>query len=439
MLQLQAAAIDMCRISKLLVRYNIKASITNQAITLEGDISEEMLTKLCSSIDIDSVQNFVSESTQYNVYEEMPFSKSEETIQNENKKESEQVEEPIQSETVEEPEVSEETIQSKTVEEPEEIEEVIQSETVEESEKVTESIQAEEVEESTEDIEEHQLIYPVVKRGQVYWCDVDFDSGVEEEKDHKIRPVIIVSNDIVNMEPQSKYVKVIPCSTTSTWLPWNYHFRFTDEIMIEKVEEAIDNRFSNAYAILSKPVNKNRLVKYIGTMTPKFMDKMQDIIDEAYALKRNVKTVVKKETVYVNRPVLQKAPVNHQSQKQIEESNAIRKQLLEFVDSTELQKVLQSDWPNHTKVQKIIELYGFDINQNGVTYLLKAINLSIGQSYFNLETLSEQVSKKVGIAKEEVMRLIVARVKERFGYKKAPTIDFIRLVNSLLLRQEEEK
>ena len=50
---------------------------------------------------------------------------------------------------------------------------------------------------------------------------------------------------------------------------------------------------------------------------------------------------------------------------------------------------------------------------------------------------SLSVSKEESIDKEEVKCLIVARVKETFGFRKAPTVDFIRLVNSFLLKQED--
>ena len=57
MLQLQTKSIDICRISKLLVKYKVKASITDSVITLDGDVSDELLTELCGSIDINSVHN----------------------------------------------------------------------------------------------------------------------------------------------------------------------------------------------------------------------------------------------------------------------------------------------------------------------------------------------------------------------------------------------
>ena len=77
MLQIQTKSIDIWRISKLLVKYNIKASITDSAITLEGDISEDLLSKLCNEINIIKVQNFISPESQ-----EMPSTQNQKKIQN---------------------------------------------------------------------------------------------------------------------------------------------------------------------------------------------------------------------------------------------------------------------------------------------------------------------------------------------------------------------
>ena len=81
-------------------------------------------------------------------------------------------------------------------------------------------------------------------------------------------------------------------------------------------------------------------------------------------------------------------------------------------------------------------MFGFDLKKNGVQYLLKAIITSPKNDYFNVETLSESVSQEEGIDQKEIKRLIIARVKETFGFRKAPTIDFIRLVNIFLEKQE---
>ena len=89
------------------------------------------------------------------------------------------------------------------------------------------------------------------------------------------------------------------------------------------------------------------------------------------------------------------------------------------------------------KDEEILKLFKFDLEKTGVSYLLQAILISTQNAYFNLETLCEEISKNTHIKKEEVERLIVARIKERFGFKKSPAIDFIRLVKSVLTQKED--
>jgi len=411
-LQLQTKNIDICRISKLLVRYNIKASITDQVITLEGEISDELLSQLCGDINIYSVQNFTSEETQLNVHEEITLSESEELMQLEPVKEMEEIVEQIQT--------VEENIENETVEEP------VPDETVEEV-KVTPNIK------------EYELLYPVVKRGQAYWCDLEYDDP-ECVEHHKIRPVIIISNDEMNSNKNHRNVTILPCSTKTKYYPYNYHFKFTDEIMIEKVDNKVDYSFTNADGHCIQTVDKKMLREYIGTMNSEFMEKMQDIIDSALSLKRKVKTIVKEEKVQFNRSVPNKRTVaKTEVPPKRPDANLIEEQLLSFVDINELNQISQSKSSISSKTEEMLKLFGFNLERNGVQYLRQAIIYSVKYLYFNIETLSQEVSRKTGIHKEEVIRLIVARVKERFGFKKAPTIDFIRLINSFLLKQEEEK
>ena len=61
MLQLQSKKLDICRISKVLVKYNVKASIVNDVITLDGDISDDLISNLLDGIDIHIVRNFMDE------------------------------------------------------------------------------------------------------------------------------------------------------------------------------------------------------------------------------------------------------------------------------------------------------------------------------------------------------------------------------------------
>ena len=57
-----------------------------------------------------------------------------------------------------------------------------------------------------------------------------------------------------------------------------------------------------------------------------------------------------------------------------------------------------------------------------------------------METLCENISKdESDIEKDEIKRLIIARVKERFKLGKSSTISFIRLINGFLTKKEDEQ
>lgn len=383
MLQLQTKVIDIVRISKLLVKYNIKASITDSTITLDGDISDELLTQLCDSIDINAVQNFISQE---------PLYVSKETV-------------PIKSEK---------HSQSNVVEQPQEVD------------------ATQEVPTLSHHISEYDLIYPEVKRGEVYMCDFGEPYGSEQGLR---RPAIIVQNDVGNLH--SPTTIVIACTTQpKKSLPVHINTTFSSSNMIDFDITRVSSAEDVIMAEQIQTVDKTRLRKYIGTLTPEFMKTIQDKIDISLHLSRKVKTIVKTETIYVDRPVPEKVTVDPDEPRERKDVNMVQVQLLSFVDINELLKISQSNSTDEIKAQKILELFGFDFKRNGVQYLLKAIISSPKDAYFNLETLSESVSHKEGVDKEEIKRLIVARVKETFGFKKAPTIDFIRLVNNFLLKQE---
>ena len=90
------------------------------------------------------------------------------------------------------------------------------------------------------------------------------------------------------------------------------------------------------------------------------------------------------------------------------------------------------------KVNILLELFGFDASRRGVDFLNQAIFASLRCQYYNLETLSNLVNKNnSSVPPAEIQRLIVARVKENFKMKKAPTSDFIRLINNLIKTKGE--
>lgn len=344
-LQLHAKAIDICRISKLLVRYNIEASITDSVITLDGDISDELLTQLCGNMDINAVQNFSSS-------QEPSYVSS-----------------------------------------------------------------------------EYDLIYSEVKRGEVYLCD--FGEPYGSEQGFK-RYAIVIQNDAGNLH--SPTTIVIPCTTEhKKKLPVHLYCTFSSRNMLDYDLERVGTAENVIMAEQIQTVDKTRLRKYLGTLTPEFMKIIDGKINISLHLGREVKNIVKQEEMYGDKSKILFETEEPQERKDV---NIIQVQLLSFVNINELLKISQSNSTDEVKVQRILDLFGFDCKKNGVQYLLKAIIASPKNDYFNLETLCESVSRKENIDKEEIKRLIVARVKETFGFRKAPTIDFIRLVNIFLLKQE---
>ena len=393
MLQLQTKANDICRISKLLVKYNIKASITDSVVTLNGDVSDELLTQLCAEIKINAVQNFISQEPLY-VPKETSFIKSEERIPTE------------------------------VVDKPKQVEATVMEET-----KQVETTQATPT--LSHNLSEYDLIYSEVKRGEVYLCDFGEPYGCEQGF---MRYAIIIQNDDGNL--YSPTTIVIACTTEQKKnLPVHFHCTFSSENMIDYDLTRVGSAKNVIMAEQIQTVDKTRLRKYLGTLTPEFMKIIEDKINISLHLSRKVKTIEKK--VYVDRPVPQKTIIDTESPKERKDVNMVQVQLLSFVDINELLKISQSNSTDDIKAQRILELFGFDFKQNGVQYLLKAIIASPKDAYFNLETLSESISKTESIDKEEVTRLIVARIKENFGFRKAPTIDFIRLINNFLVKQEE--
>ena len=189
-----------------------------------------------------------------------------------------------------------------------------------------------------------------------------------------------------------------------------------------------------------RTIDKTRLRKFLGTMTPEFMNEMQDIIDISLNLQRKEKVITKTEKVYVDKPVYINVPADTNTPKERKDLNMVQIQLLSLVDVKELFKIAQTRYSDKIKAERILELFGFNMQKNGVKYLFKAILISPKDAYFNLETLCDSVAKSEhNVEKDEIKRLIVARIKEQFKFRKSPTIDFIRLVNSFLIKKEDEQ
>ena len=380
MLQLQTNTINVCRIGKLLAKYNIKASITDSLITLDGDIPDDLLTQLCNEISINFITKFVSNEP---LSENTSCVNSEE-IENESKVEAAQI---------------------------------------------------------CSDSSKFDLIYPEVKRGEVYECDFGTPHGSEQGF---LRYAIVIQNNLGN--EFSPTTIVIACSTEPKKdLPVHLYSTFSSKNMSDYDLNRVGTSENVIMAEQIRTVNKTRLRRYVGSLTPEFMEQIEEKIYISLDLKPK-ETIVEKEVfvdkivekkVYVDKIVPLKEETDVKPQKEQRDINMVQVQLLSFVNINELIKISQSKSTDEIKAKKILELFNFDFTKKGVEYLLKAIIASPKTNYFNLETLSDIVSKEENDDKDEIKRLIVARVKENFGFRKAPTIDFIRLINNFLSKQED--
>lgn len=365
MLQLQSKTIDICRISKLLAKYNIKATINNSTITLDGDISSQLLNQLCDITDIITIQNFTSEE-----------------ILSDIQKTSSIYDEKIEKE--------------KNYQIPTEL---------------------------PSNISPNNIIYTNIKRGQVYWCDFGNPYGCEQGG---LRPAIIIQNNDINSHSNSIIVVPSSISANKKNLHFHYHSILSEKTLIDYDPKKIRTAKSAILTDQIRVIDKSRLISYIGTLKPQYLLEIQNKINFVIHSNTEIKSTVKNK----------KENTNVSNIKIIKQFNETQLKLLSFVDYDKLFIISQSDFSVEDKIKKILKLFGFNLKQNGVEYLLKAIEISLKNTYFNLEILSESVSKNTGVEKGKIERLIVARVKENFNSKKAPTIDFIRLINIVLAKQE---
>lgn len=401
LLQLFVDKVNVGQISKILVKYNIKATIKDSTITIYGTIPEDLASQLYSNTHIIAFNNY-DDGQGYSSIEAPTASGN-------------VINADMFSET--RPDITEETT----------VDEVV---TYNNSNATENS--------------KFLLRYPKVKRAEVYLCN--FGETLEHEQAGK-RYAIIIQNDDGNQ--YSPNTIVLPLTTQhKPNLPVHYIFKFSSENMVDYSNAKVSEKNNVALGEAITTISKSRLIKYLGTMTEDFIDeKIQPIIDRSLGLKRKtetvtvskpeVKTVIRTKTVYVEKDsdAVQMAIATYR------DLNLAQIQLLSFVDINELISISKTLATDREKAYKILQLFGFDFSENGVPYLLDAICISPKSKYFNLETLSKKLYEtgKYTIEELEIQRLIVARVKEKFRFKKSPTIDFIRLVNRLLTKKEEKQ
>lgn len=222
MLQLKVKEVDIVRITKILSKHSGKKFITNHTISLYGNVSDELLKELLDNIEIISAQNFPNDVKWLQTLE------GEKTNNFDN-----------------------ETLPDNV-------------------------------------LIGNDLLFQNVKRGQVFWCWIDYSdfNGPNQWHEGKLRPVIVVQNE--DIHAKSRYTIVLPCTSQIQ----KYGI---SKLMVEFSENnMLDFNLNNFGKKLSglveadqiQCIDKRRLRKYIGRMTPEFMEEVQKIIDITLGLKR---------------------------------------------------------------------------------------------------------------------------------------------------------
>ncbi len=100
------------------------------------------------------------------------------------------------------------------------------------------------------------------KRGEIWWCDLDGGRGFEEVK---VRPVVIVQNDMGNTH--SPMTTVVPITTKhdGSTLPTHYHF-------------VLNSRQNTALIEQVRAIDCHRLQSKIEDMRPYDLDAVVECV-----------------------------------------------------------------------------------------------------------------------------------------------------------------
>lgn len=258
------------------------------------------------------------------------------------------------------------------------------------------------------------LLFPRVKRGEIYLCDYGEPFGCEQGKK---RYALVVQNNVGNNA--SPTTIVLACtSRRKPALPVHYKFVLSKENMKDYNERRIgkESKENTLLAEQIRTVDKKRLISFVGTMTDEFMDAVQQIIDISLDLKR------KEKVIFVN---------------PTKDLDIVQIQLLAKVNIEEILEISKTIEPDQIRIKRILKLFGFKPESERVQYLTKAIYIATKANYFTLEPLCEAISKaeNTTLPKEKIEAILTTTIKERFNFEKNVAIEFIRLTRIFLTKQ----
>ena len=104
-----------------------------------------------------------------------------------------------------------------------------------------------------------------VRRGDVFWANLDPTLGVEIKK---TRPVVVVSNDVINQH--SRLVIVVPLTTNAARLSPSH-------VLIPQGEAGLGQE-SKVLTEQIRAMDKQRLVSRIGTLSDRFLRLIEQAI-----------------------------------------------------------------------------------------------------------------------------------------------------------------
>ncbi len=354
MLKLLARDVDICRVSKLLGKNRLKASITESSIIIDSDeITDEVIENLFKNATIFSAQN-------YHTSDDATSMVTETKVQ----------EQDIYVDVP--PQVAETTFVTQA------------------------DVEVEKTKLSRSKIPKSEMVY----RGEVYkWGSVrDKDDGEGRIKEC----VIIIQNDY-QMSVSEDTIVLFCTSHYEERAPAEFSFALTEETITDYSSKRL-KFFDHCTFFVGhiKGISRKQLGKYLGTMTDSFMNTLQPTIDFCLGLKRS-RTV-----------------------------NWAQLQMLSTIDMADMFVIAKSKVSNSKKVTEFLKLFHFDMTKNGMEYVKKSILVASTLGDYRLEDLAQLIAKKEQVEAGEVLRLIVARIKENFHFKKSPAISFIRLIDKLL-------
>lgn len=241
-------------------------------------------------------------------------------------------------------------------------------------------------------VERTEAKYKSTVKGDVFYCD--FGSPYEHEIAYN-RPAIVLWNFFDR-------VLVLPCTTNETIYEGKFKISFKSD-NFKVLDKPMSVTESMGIIGQMRVVDKTRLITKIGTLKKDTFDEIVSNIQAFFLFGVTGLSLTQFDILKLN-----------------------MSKMAEIVSN-------ESEEPISLKIDRILNLYGFNSNSNGVSYLHDAILYSINMETFNVSSLSQEVSKKLSakVPATEVERLIIARFKDVFG-KKYKTIDFIRLINVLL-------